>query len=298
MLLACIALPRLASAQTDADAIMIPKNYLCAGGMYMQSDWKSYWEGTFKRTNGNLGTVSSHTYSLMADYGITNNLNVLANIPYVTTHASAGTLEGLKGLQDLMLTVKWRAIKHNFGSNQRISFFTILNATTPMSNYQADFQPMSIGLHSQSVSLRLMGDYLWGKYFATGWGEYIRRTNITIDRTSYYTSHLIYSNQVAMPDAAQFAFSTGYRSAKWIFAGEIQNMTTLGGFDIRKNDMPFPSNRMNATWAGGFVKYTLTVPTGFEFVAGADRVITGRNMGQSTMIHGGVYYLFNLSKSK
>lgn len=37
-----LAFAKQASAQTDADAIMIPKNYFCAGAMYGHSDWDHF----------------------------------------------------------------------------------------------------------------------------------------------------------------------------------------------------------------------------------------------------------------
>src|ERR1700741_5350707 len=104
-----------ASAQMENDGIMIPKNYLCPGIMYGNSNWSNYWEGTFKRNSGNIGTVNTNMYSLMVTYGIANNLIATVSLPYVTTHASAGTLEGQKGLQDLALNLKWRALKVKAG---------------------------------------------------------------------------------------------------------------------------------------------------------------------------------------
>ena len=47
------------SAQTDMDAIMMTKNNFCTGLMYNSSNWTDYWEGTLKRNNENLGTVST-----------------------------------------------------------------------------------------------------------------------------------------------------------------------------------------------------------------------------------------------
>src|ERR1700757_3300439 len=90
----CLASVQSASAQMENDGIMIPKNYLCPGVMYSTSNWTNYWEGTFKRNNGNIGSVNNSMYSVMATYGITKNLIATISLPYVTTHASAGTLHG------------------------------------------------------------------------------------------------------------------------------------------------------------------------------------------------------------
>jgi len=92
-LLACVVQVK---AQTDADAIMMAKNNFCVGGMYSYSSWKNYWEGTLKRDNQNLGTVSTKMIGVMGNYGISKKLNVLFGIPYVQTKASAGTLHGQK----------------------------------------------------------------------------------------------------------------------------------------------------------------------------------------------------------
>src|SRR5580698_9260618 len=83
-----MAISHIASAQTDADALMIPKNYFCAGVMYTTNSWTNYWEGTFKRDNGNIGTLTTNSYTVAGNYGITNKLDVLFSVPYITTNAS------------------------------------------------------------------------------------------------------------------------------------------------------------------------------------------------------------------
>src|ERR1700746_2512454 len=89
------------SAQMENDGIMIPKNYLCPGVMYSNSNWSYYWEGTYKRNNGNIGSVNTNMYSVMVTYGIANNLIATVSLPYITSSASAGTLHTQSGLQDL-----------------------------------------------------------------------------------------------------------------------------------------------------------------------------------------------------
>src|SRR6476619_956076 len=79
-------------AQTDADGVMMPKHNFCTGIMYNYSSWKNYWEGTNKRDNANLGTVSTQALSIMGNYGVTRKLNFLFYVPYVKTKASAGQL--------------------------------------------------------------------------------------------------------------------------------------------------------------------------------------------------------------
>lgn len=286
-----------ASAQMDNDGIMIPKNYLCPGIMYSNSNWSYYWEGTYKRNNGNIGTVNTNMYSVMATYGITNNLIATISIPYITTHASAGTLAGQSGLQDLSINVKWKGLKYTQGSN-KLALFASITGSVPMSNYEADYLPLALGSHSKDFTGRLVVDYNNGKYFFTGSGAYMTRSDITIDRNSYYTTELIYSNMVELPNMSDYNFRTGYRSKYLIVEGVADISTSLGGFDIRKNDMPFPSNRMNMTSVGGNLRYRLKSLYALELTAGDDYVVAGRNVGQSNMIHGGLTYIFSLAKKQ
>jgi hypothetical protein len=55
---------------------------------------------------------------------------------------------------------------------------------------------------------------------------------------------------------------------------------------------------MNATKVGVSGKYTLNKPAGLAFIAGANYVIAGRNIGQSTAFDAGVYYQMNWGSSK
>jgi len=283
------------SAQTDMDAIMMEKNAFCVGPMYSHSSWKNYWEGTFKRDNKNLGRVSTQMYSVMGAYGINRNLNALFSVPYVKTKASAGTMQGLDGIQDLSLFLKWRAVNKKMGDG-RLSVFGIVGASAPLSNYVADYLPLSIGLRSKTVSARIMADYLHGNLFATGSATYVLRDNIEIDREAYYTTQLHLTNEVEMPDGANFNFRAGFRNHRWIAEAVVNNWTTLGGFDITKNNMPFPSNKMNATMAGVNIKYTLPSLPQLSIVTGGMYTIAGRNVGQTTNVYGSFFYVFDFSR--
>jgi len=176
-----------------------------------------------------------------------------------------------------------------------LSLYALAGASVPLSNYVADFLPLSIGLHSKTFSLRAMGDYQLGKFFVTASGTYIFRSNIKIDRDAYYTTEMHYTSEVEMHDAASFNIRAGYRSKYWVAEGVFDKMNTLGGFDIRKNDMPFPSNRMNATRVGASFKHTLKAVKGLELTGGTMYSIAGRNVGQSTTFNAGVFYLMSFS---
>lgn len=285
-------------AQTDIDAIMMEKNAFCVGPLYSYSSWTNYWEGTLKRDNLNLGKVSTQMFGLMGNYGLTRKINLLFSAPYVKTKASAGTLHSMKGMQDLSLFVKWRPYQKKLG-NGRLSLFGIAGISFPLSNYVADFLPLSIGLRSKTASARVMADYQQGNLFVTGSATYVIRDNIEIDRTSYYTTEMHYTNEVEMPDASNFNFRAGFRNHRLIAEAVVNNWTTLGGFDITRNNMPFPSNKMNATTVGINIKYVIPSIPQLSIVTGGNTTVAGRNMGQSTTVYGSFFYVLDLgSKTK
>lgn len=285
------------SAQTEIDALMMAKNNFCSGLMYSGGSWDHYWEGTFKRNNENLGTVSTRMIGYMGNYGITDKLNVLFGLPYIRTKASMGTLAGQRGLQDLSLWVKYMPVEIQVG-NGTFSAYGIGGLSFPVSNYTPDFLPLSIGLHSTNLYLRAMADYQLGNWFTTASGTYIARSNITIDRTSYYTTQMHLTNEVHMPDATSFNIRSGYRSDRMIIEGIFNNWTTQGGFDISKNNMPFPSNRMNMSSVGYNIKYNLKAVKGLSLITSGDFVVAGRNVGQARTFSGGVFYIIDFSKKQ
>ena len=285
------------SAQTDIDAVMMEKNGFCVGPMFGYSSWKNYWEGTLKRENLNLGTVSTKVFSVMGNYGINNKLNVLFSLPYVLTKASGGQLNGQEGLQDLSLWIKWKAYSKKVASG-RLSLFAIGGYGFPASDYTGDFLPMSIGLESKNLSLRGMADYQRGSWFGTISGTYVVRSNITLDRDAYYTTQMHYSDEVDMPDAASFNIRAGYRDKGLIAEAVFDHWNTLGGFDITRNNMPFPSNEMDMSRIGFNFKYDMPFHPPLSITGNVMTTISGRNVGEATGFNAGIFYVIDFTKKK
>ncbi len=285
------------NAQTEIDGIMMSKGNFCFGTIYQHSSWDKYWEGTFKRKNLNFGTVSTKSLALMGNYGVSDKLNIIFSLPYVETKASAGTMGGVKGLQDISFTVKYMPFEKTIGK-ATYSLYALAGLSAPISNYPADYLPLSIGLKSKTASLRLMGDYQRGRFFTTLSGAYVKRANVTIDRNSYYTTEIHYTNEVDMPNAISINYRIGYRSSRLITEAVLDNwVTQSGGFDITTNNMPFLSNTMNALKIGVNTKYTLKKVPALSIIGGCNFVTKGRNVGQSNTFYGGLFYVVNLKKT-
>jgi hypothetical protein len=204
----------------------------------------------------------------------------------------------MNGVQDLSLMVKYRPINKKIGYG-RLAVFGIAGVSTPLTNYVADYLPLSIGLKSRTAMTRLMVDYYYNnKWFVTASGTYVFRDNIKLDRNSYYTTELVLSDEVFMPNVTTFNIRAGYRTQYLIAEAVFNNMITQGGFDITRNNMPFPSNKMNASSIGANFKYVFKKADHLSLTGGLHQVIAGRNIGQSMNLNFGLFYVLNLGKKQ
>jgi hypothetical protein len=271
-------------AQTIDDGSLMPRRALGTGFLYAHESWSQYWEGSLKRDNGNIGTVTTQSVTWVAGYGVTDRLSVMAMLPYVWTHASQGPLHGMRGLQDLTLAAKYRLLSTPF-----------TDRGTPASNYTPDFLPLSIGPASRRFSgrftLNLQAHQGW---FLNGSAAYTWRTKVKLDRPAYYTNgQLILSDEVAMPDVVDYTVSAGFQRGRLSIPISLSQQRTLGGGDIRRQDMPFVSNRMNFVRVDGLVMYTLPAPRELGLRIGMSRIVSGRNVGQATTLTGGLFHTFH-----
>ncbi|MBU6324292.1 MAG: hypothetical protein KJS92_02295 [Bacteroidetes bacterium] len=296
LLLALGLLSSQAQAQTDNDALWMPKKNLCGGIIYQHGQWNHYWEGTFYRENLNIGTVSSKMAMAMASYGINDNLNAIVMLPWIKNQASAGTLIGQQGVQDLSVALKQHLLGRTLCGKYYFNLAGVAGGSTPMTNYVADYLPLSIGMHSTNGYVRAIADVERNKWYATATASYMLRSNVKIDRTAYYTTEMNYSNVVRMPSVANMMLRIGYRLNADKFVELIaERMETIGGFDIRRNDMPFLSNNMDALRTGIAAKWALG-KGGLSLMGSGMYTLAGRNMGRSTMLSLGAVYQIDFNK--
>ena len=277
-----------AYAQMPQDAIYMPKKTICAALMYGHSSWDKYWENSLKRENLNIGTHTTQSIGLMAAIGVTDRFNVIVNLPYVWTKTSAGNLMGQKGVQDLSGWLKYKAV-----SVGGFSLNGLVGASLPVSRYVPDFLPMSIGLQCRTVSGRLLANYTHEKtgLYLTAHGTYSWRSNIHVDRDAYQADGRVYNtNEVSVPNTYDFAARVGILRTKWQTEVWAERSVCDGGDNIRRNDMPFPTNNMQATMVGWYGKVQ---PKNIGVNARIGYVIDGLNAGQSTSYMLGFLYQFN-----
>jgi hypothetical protein len=295
VLVLVLACPALVHAQTIDDGLMMPKRSLCTGFIYSHEGWEKYWEGTLKRSNGNIGTLTAQSVTWMGSYGVTDRLNVIAMLPYVWTSASQGVLSPMHGVQDLTLAAKFNLLETEFTKHGFLRTIVVASAGAPLGDYTPDFQPLSIGMASRRASGRvtLLFQAKQG-WFVRGSGAYTRRGNVTLDRSSYFTNDRLYlSNEVAMPDVIDYTVSAGYANRGLQIPVSFSQQSTRGGGDIRRQDMPFVSNRMNFSKLDALVLYTLPKAKNLTLKVAGTYTVDGRNVGQATTLTAGVLYTFH-----
>ena len=289
-LVACLAVP--GRAQTVDDGRLVARHELLTGTVYTNDTWDQYWEGPLKRTNGNIGRITTRTSALWANYGLTERLNIIGQVPYVWTNASQGVLHGIQGLQDLSVAAKYQVLNASPGRGA-LRAFAVVAAGTPLANYNPELLPLSIGLGSTNLSTRGTLNFHSGSgWFVNGSAAYTWRSQVELDRPYYFTNdEFVMSNEVDMPNAVDYSASAGWMTRRLMLAGFVAQQRTRGGGDIRRQDMPFISNRMNASKAGGMVMLPLFA--GLEVQGAAAYTFDGRNVGQATTITAGLLYRFN-----
>ena len=274
-------------AQTIDDGLLMPRRTLGTGVVYAHDSWSQYWEGTLKRTNDNIGTLTTQSVTWMGGYGVTDRLSVIAMLPYVRTAASQGPLQCMDGVQDITLAVKYQLLATPLTDRGTLRAMVVGAAGIPASNYVPDFLPLSIGLASRQFSGRFTLNFQAHQgWFLNGSVAHTWRTKVTLDRPAYYTNGQLYlSNEVAMPDVFDYTLTAGYQRGRLCIPISLSQQRTLGGGDIRRQDMPFVSNRMDFVKVGALVMYR-----GFRL--GASRIVSGRNVGQATTLTAGLFHTF------
>lgn len=288
--------PVAAGGQTLEDGVLFSRHALRTDLAYRHESWSNYWEGTLQRVNGNIGTVTTQSMMVMGGYGITDRLSVMALLPYVWTNASQGPLHGMSGIQDFTVAAKYRLLSTPLTDAGTITAIIVGAGGVPASNYTPDFQPLSIGFASKALTGRFTLNFLaHAGWFANASAGYTWRGNVTLDRPAYYTNGQLYStNEVAMPAVFDYAISAGFQRGRLCIPLSFSQHRTLGGSDIRRQDMPFVSNRMDFDKVDGTMMYTLTSPRELGIRFGASQIVTGRNVGEATAVTAGLFYTFHL----
>jgi hypothetical protein len=222
--------------------------------------------------------------SIYATYGISNQVEVVFVLPYVTAKGNA-TQEVLtnlnlenerKGIQDVSVFVKYSPFNFNFGSSS-LRLIGALGLKTPLSNYKVEegFQSIiAIGNRSTTIS-------------TTGMAMF--RMN-----SGAFASAQLAGNYASqdVPNSYATELKIGYAARLFYGDAFIANQKSTGGVDIFGEGFTgyFPTTKVNYTKVG--LNLYTPVYKGLGVSAGASTLVAGRNIGKSTGYYGGVTYKF------
>jgi hypothetical protein len=281
-------------AQTIDDAIMLGGRELQTGNHYSYDRWNQYWEGTVRRTNGNIGRITTKANVWTANYGLADRLNVIALVPYVWTHASQGVLHGIEGFQDLTLAAKWNFLDRPW-TDGSLRAFLVVSGGFPMTDYNPELLPLSIGMGSTRVSWRGTLNFQSNPgWFLTSTTAFTWRSQVGLDRPYFFTDgEFVMSDQVDMPNVIDTTASAGYNKRGLMTSVSFSNQQTLSGGDIRRQDMPFVSNKMDFFRVGAMVMYPVPKLQSLAVEFAVAHTLDGRNVGEATTFTTGLLYTFN-----
>lgn len=289
-----MAIVNLSFSQTPLDGLMMPKGEICVAVIYEDANWDKYWEGTYLRTNGNIGTFNRRMLMPMIVGGITDKINLIVSLPYVKTSATGGQLTGVEGLQDFSLSLKAQLVDKTIGSGKLI-VFSNLSFSAPASNYLSDYMPFSLGLGANELGIRAIGQYELDKGpYVRSSIAYLHRGTTEAERNYYYQDGSFYTSTMDVPDAlhAQLALGSWFLQKKLRVEATLTTFRCASGDDIRAYNSPQPTNKVDFDQVGGFAQYYFKNNGGLGIIGYYNHMFSGRNMGQFSGFGLGLTYQF------
>lgn len=301
--LLCLPLSHSLTAQTPSDALMMPSKNICMLIAYDMGSFDRYWEGSYLRSNQTIATVDRNTLLPMAAIGILDDLNFYVALPYVRTESSepnGGKFTGSRGIQDIGLALKYRAIQKSLG-NGELSALATAGFSTPFTNYLSDYKPYSLGAGAPEFSLRGISQYQWTNgFYIRGSLAHLWRGYTEAERDYYYNNGSYYTAWMDVPNAWTYEGILG----KWLFDTTLKlefnytGLASTSGDDIRAYNAAQPTNKVKFDRIGFSVQYYVKSLKGLGLVAYHNRIVNGRNMPKLSNTGFGVTYQFNVIKNQ
>jgi hypothetical protein len=225
-----------------------------------RESYDEFWAGTRKVSNPGVGEVETTSVALWMRWGVTDDLALIADLPWVD--AASDGLGGFSdsGVQDLSLAAQYRFARLGGGGPVRHSFSGALGVRTALGDYEAN-RPVSLGDGSTDVLARLVyqleGD---GFYFSQQIGYDLRGGDV--------------------PDGFPLYSELGYTAGRVTTNAFYLRYVADGGTDIGDPGFTFPSNQDETERLG--LKVFVRAGERFGFSLGGFTTLSGRNSGDAT----------------
>jgi hypothetical protein len=228
--------------------------------------------------------VKIESQSFYFELGVTNNFNVVVNLPYITAtgNASESSLKDLgfsnkrDGLQDLKIYTKYN-FKSFVKNNHQIDFIGVLGLELPM-GYKANEGLQSIiAIGDESRKLNFSGIMMYKNksgFFGSG-----------------QIGNTFKNNKV--PNALTSEWKLGFAAKRfYVDAFFATQLNSSYGVDILQPGFEgfFPATKVNYTRIG--INAYVPIKKYIGLTAGANKYVSGRNLGIATGIYGGLVFNF------
>lgn len=281
--LICLSLP--ASAQSPVSGFMNGKG---RGAVALSYTAEQY-DNVFLVPNDVqgvpvFGEVSLNSLTLYASYGISDRLDVVLGLPYISAKGEAdetvlrelGFENERSGIQDVSLFLKYNPYSLDAGDG-KLDFILAAGLKTPLGDYKADEGLQSIiaiGNRATSISGMAIAQFRLrsGFFAATQIGYSLRNGEV--------------------PNALVGEIKAGYGNRYFYVDAWYAGQVSDGGVNILGEGFAgfFPATDVTFTRMG--VDVYVPVAGGFGLSAGLSKYLSGRNIGEATGFSGAIVYSF------
>ncbi|MEL7002088.1 MAG: transporter [Bacteroidota bacterium] len=215
--------------------------------------------------------INIQSATLYVEYGITNRLDILANIPYISVRSSNENFSSMSDLQDLSLHLKY-ALVDPVGTNP-LQLTAGLGVILPISDYDP-LVPVTIGIHTRGIQFSAAGLYNLGN------GMFVE-----------LTASQIFRNEDA-PSSLEVTSKIGWAKNKYYAHVWYSKKQTFGGYDLGEPGFSLQTLQCNYDKLGVYGSYRLGSSVSVSL--GGGYVLNGRNVGKSYCVSTGIVANLNL----
>jgi hypothetical protein len=232
---------------------------------YSRDTYDHFWMGHNKVADPEVGKVTNTSLSMWGQWGISDRLAVLANLPYVTADSDGFGGFAKNGLQDLTVVGKYQLAATETGQGQHL-FFAAAGFRTPASGYEAN-SPVDIGDGTTDALLRLVYQFEQGPmYLAQQVGFDLRGGDA--------------------PNGLPLHTEVGATVRQFTGSFFYSQYLATGGTDLMAPDSTYPSNKDEYKRLGAKIYGKISGHLG-TFV-GVFTTLGGRNSGDTTGLFAGL----------
>lgn len=272
---AVVLLGAAAANGSDLNGFMRDKGKGDVAISWTHQNYDEFWMGTKKVATMAGGDVKTDAFAVWVDYGVTDRLTLMANLPYVKADgtdsfptALTGAADTVKGWQDVSILGKYR-----FGSLSsgpvRNDFVGGFGLRTIASNYDVP-GPVDIGDATADWLFRFVYQLTAGPFYFSQQVGYDLRGGVAPNQWPFYTE-------------------TGYTTGPVTWSVLYSKVKAGGGTDIGgPGFLTFPGNKEEYERLGAKVFGRVTPHVGFSGMYFT--TLSGRNTGDATGFSGGAVF--------